>query len=616
MIAQETIDAIKEQVSLATVAGEHVELKRKGSTLSGCCPFHDEKTPSFFVREDDGYFHCFGCGESGNVITFVMRMLGLSFPDAIESLASRFGIEVKRVGARNEDKDKVDKSVFYHANNLALKYFTEALKKAPDSVINYLKTRELSKKIVREYSIGYAPNSSWDALVRHLRANKLSDQTILAAGLARRSPKGDLYDLFRGRLIFPVFVDRQRVVAFGGRLIPGLFDDEKVSRMPKYLNSPETPVYRKAKILYALPQAMNAIRQKKQTLLVEGYMDVAGLAGAGITNCVATCGTAVTTEHIERLARFSPVVKVIFDGDLAGRNAAAKTFELFLNSGVDVKALFLPEGEDPDTIAKKYGDKTEEYLNSLEATPLIDAFLEAEFRKLGIEDITKAGASAKARLAEQLTLKLALVENNIERHELIKAGAFKLMVDSEQLNELLLDLKNDSQGKKTGFKPPVEELNSVHFSPVPELPKVDQELLIAVMAQSGERRRTMISRLLSDPDLCLDLHPSTRLFIESINPVFADDKLSPEEQKASVHQLLLSFGPSWLNHWRKAFRMAADPEVNLSLTFDECCQTLRRAHLRRGIDELNRLLGKTADEEQQQHLIAERISLERRLRNF
>ncbi|RIL02772.1 MAG: DNA primase, partial [Proteobacteria bacterium] len=351
IVAQESIEEIKEKANLVDIIGEAVSLKRRGSSYVGLCPFHAEKTPSFHVREEK-FYHCFGCGESGNVISFVMRFRGLSFPEAIEELAGRCGVQLKFEKSGRKNVPLADKQALFKVNALALAWFSAQLKSAPPQVKDYINSRSLTREALAAFAIGFAPKE-WSALTTFLRARKVPDEMILRCGLARRSPKGDLFDVFRARIIFPIFSDSKRVAAFGGRIIPELLEKEALNQAPKYLNSPESPIYFKSKVLFGLPQALSAIQQEREVWIVEGYMDVIGMWQAGIRNAVATCGTALTSEHAKRLKLLVKKVILLFDGDDAGRGAAGKAYDAFLNSGIDVCAAFLPQGEDPDSFVGK-----------------------------------------------------------------------------------------------------------------------------------------------------------------------------------------------------------------------------------------------------------------------
>ncbi|MDC0358599.1 DNA primase, partial [Oligoflexia bacterium] len=610
MIAQDTIDAIREQANILEVVGDLVALKRQGSAYAGLCPFHSEKTPSFVVRDDDNYFHCFGCGESGNVITFVMKSQGLSFPEAVEQIAARYGIEVKMEGRPHDPKKAEDKSAYYKINHYAQHYYTESLKNCPAEVGQYLKERGFSKNCFKKFGIGFAPKG-WSGLVNFLVSKKVPEAAILASGLVRRSAKGELYDLFRGRLMFPIFVERERIAGFGGRVIPALLSAEEQKSSPKYINSPETAVYHKNKILYGLPQSLQNIRQSGETLLVEGYMDVISLHRVGMGNVLATCGTAVTDKHIERLSKLTKRVLILFDGDQAGRKAAAKSFQLFINSGLDATAVFFPEGQDPDNIANAQGENARTHIDSLERVSLLCAHIEALVAQYGVSKVRELGAASKGRLCETLAKTLVTVENRIELSELAQEAAFKLLIESEQLLSQIEQLRS-GQAKRSTFlvqEPPSEEDPLSGFASivkVDELPKVDQELLLAVMAKRG----CYINEILSDADLCLGLHPTARMFIEGIKEVLDTDNGDEGQMKVKITALLKNFGGSWLQYWKKAHKMKDHPDVDFDAAFSQCRTALKKQQLKTSLRDLDQQI-RACDEEPQKHaLIKKKVSLE------
>lgn len=347
-IPKSFIDDILTRIDIVDIVDARVPLKKAGANYVACCPFHNEKTPSFSVSQSKQFYHCFGCGAHGTAISFLMDYERLSFPEAIETLAHSLGLEVPHEGGEQEPRDSFEP--LHNVLNLADSWFRQQLKNSP-SAIEYLKQRGLSGETAAAFGIGYAP-AGWENLVSQFSDQQKKHATT--AGLSSQRESGGLYDRFRHRIMFPIHDRRGRVVGFGGRVIDP--EDE-----PKYLNSPETPVFQKGRELYGLFRARQQNRHLRQLLVVEGYMDVVMLAEHGINNVVATLGTATTADHLRNLFRAAPEIIFCFDGDTAGHKAAWRAFETSLTELDDrhqVKFLFLPDGEDPDSLVQKEGRKS------------------------------------------------------------------------------------------------------------------------------------------------------------------------------------------------------------------------------------------------------------------
>lgn len=343
MISKEQIEQVKDRASIVEVIGEYVPLTKKGANHLGLCPFHGEKTPSFTVSDSKQIYYCFGCHESGTVITFLMKQANLSFPEAVKTLATRYGIKIEETG---QSKNFSKNEVLYKANLLALDYFTTSLKSDVGSEAReYLKGRGLEEEIIDKFKIGFAPDS-WDGISNYLSKNNIKIEDGEKAGLLSRKD-ARTYDRFRGRVMFPITDTRGRVVAFGGR---GLGDSE-----PKYLNSSETDIFKKGDTLYGFFQARGAVGKKGFVLVVEGYMDHLALFKNGFENVVATMGTALTSDHIRRLNSLGGDIYTLFDGDNAGVKAGVRTLPMFLDAGLSAKAVVMPKGMDPDDYLKEHG---------------------------------------------------------------------------------------------------------------------------------------------------------------------------------------------------------------------------------------------------------------------
>ena len=385
-IPREFIDELLARLDVVEVINRRVPLKKAGKDFKACCPFHNEKTPSFTVSRPKQFYHCFGCGVSGTAITFLMEFEHLSFPEAVEELAGEAGLEVPDTGpARSGDNPTLP---LLEILGEASRYYKDQLRSHSDAstTIAYLKQRGLTGEIAAQFDLGYAP-TGWDNL-SSTADNEEKLDLMVKAGLISKRESGGHYDRFRARVIFPIHDSKGRVIAFGGRLL-----DEGE---PKYLNSPETPVFHKGSELYNLHRARSAIAQQQMSIVVEGYMDVLALAQHGIDHCVATLGTATTTTHLQRLFRLAPSIVFCFDGDRAGRDAAGRALEIalpLLESGRQVSFLFLPDGEDPDSVIRDQGADTFRTLIE-SATPLPDLLFDT---LLNQTDLTRM--DGKARLA-------------------------------------------------------------------------------------------------------------------------------------------------------------------------------------------------------------------------
>jgi len=350
MIPDDQVDEVRARADIVQVIGDIVPLKKSGKDYKACCPFHDEKTPSFFVVPAKGFYNCFGCGESGNVFTFLMKHHGLSFVDAVKQVAAASGVEIREVSRGQTGEDPF--RYLYEANAFARMFFQDLLwdEATGGPATAYLEERGIDRETAERFGIGYAPDA-WRGLLEAASHHGIGEEVLIEVGLVTRSEKRkDPYDRFRGRLIFPIESLAGKVVGFGGRVLGAGREGT-----PKYVNSPESPIYHKGGILYGLSWAKNAIRRRETALMVEGYMDVVSLAAAGFDNAVAPLGTAVTSDQVALLHRFTSRIHLLFDGDAAGLKATFKAADLLLAGNVHPCVVTLPPGEDPDTIVHSEG---------------------------------------------------------------------------------------------------------------------------------------------------------------------------------------------------------------------------------------------------------------------
>ncbi len=431
LIPQSFIDTLLDRVDIVELVDSRVKLKKSGKNYSACCPFHDEKTPSFTVTQDKQFYYCFGCGASGNAIGFMMDYERSSFPEAVELLARLSGLEVPRDAAANSPeqiaRDKERRSM-YELLESAADFYKIQLRQHParTKAVGYLQNRGLSGEIARDFGIGLAP-PGWDHLLQALGETVEDQRLLIESGmLVNRDDSHKLYDRFRDRIMFPIRDVRGRVIGFGGRVL----DDSK----PKYLNSPESPVFHKGEELYGLHEARKANSSLTRLLVVEGYMDVIALAQFDIRYAVATLGTACREDHLTKAFKYTQEIVFCFDGDDAGRTAAKRALESSLpvmTDGRQVKFLFLPEKEDPDTLVRQIG--AGKFTGLIEhALPLEDFFFDVISENIDIRSME--GRARVSKLAAPLLDKLPA---GVYRQLMFKQLAKRTGLDQETLSELI-----------------------------------------------------------------------------------------------------------------------------------------------------------------------------------
>jgi len=422
LISEDVINRVRDRVDIAEVVGHHVSLTRSGQNLKGLCPFHQEKSPSFTVSPSRQIFHCFGCGTGGNVFTFLMRITGANFPETVRELGQKFGIDVPDSGPSGGPQ-AAQASRIEPLNRVVMAWFQQNLRDETTGATarDYLAGRGIQAGTIERFEIGCAP-AEWDGLIKALSKQGFSQSDLAAAGLTVAREQGSgAYDRFRARVMFPIIDLRKRIVGFGGRILG--------EGTPKYLNSPDTPLFKKGQTLYALDLAREAVARQKTVIVVEGYFDAVALHQAGLTHTVATLGTALTAEHIQVLRRFASKVVLLFDPDQAGVRAALRGLDLFVNSGLGVKVVCLPAGEDPDTYVRKEGPEAFSRLEE-QAPSLLDFAL--EHRLSTAESSTIEG---RIRSVDDVLRILQKSEHPIEREERIRVVAERLGVSQQRLIE-------------------------------------------------------------------------------------------------------------------------------------------------------------------------------------
>ena len=425
-IPQSFIDELIARVDIVDVINARVPLKRKGKEYLACCPFHNETTPSFTVSQPKQFYHCFGCGAHGTAIGFLMEYEHLEFVEAIETLAADQHLEVPREAASPEQQARQARhQQLYACLQQASEWFRRQLPQHPRAV-DYLKKRGLSGEIARKYHIGYAPEG-WDRLQRQL-AQSFDTSLLLEAGLLTKNDAGKTWDRFRDRIIFPIFDNRGRAIGFGGRVLD--------QGEPKYLNSPETPVFHKGHELYGLYQVKQSVRQLDRLLVVEGYMDVVALSQHGVDNAVAALGTATTGEQVQKLFRNCHEIIFCYDGDQAGRKAAWRALENtlpVLRDGMVARFLFLPEGEDPDSYIRKHGH--EAFIEQMQQAQTLSTFFFERLRQQTAGD----NQEGRAQLAQRAAPLIRRMHNGVYRDLLLDELARQVRLDRGRLEKQVLD---------------------------------------------------------------------------------------------------------------------------------------------------------------------------------
>ncbi|HWX38855.1 MAG TPA: DNA primase, partial [Candidatus Sulfotelmatobacter sp.] len=415
-------DRVKQQADIVRVVGEYVRLKKSGQNFTGLCPFHSEKTPSFAVHPVKQIYHCFGCGVGGDAFSFVMEMDKITFPEAVRAVAEKCGIAIPQARERSPEERRENqlRSALVDIHKDAAAFFVQQLNTTPEgrAAKAYLLDRGLDFEAVARFGIGFAP-SGGEALLRALKP-KYPEKALEPSGLFSRDQNGRLFDRFRRRVMFPIANESGKIVAFGGR---ALGDD-----LPKYLNSPETPIYTKSNVLYHLDRAKDALRQRDFAVLVEGYMDAIAVARAGVSNVVASCGTSLTEPQVKLLNRFTRRIIVNYDPDTAGQAATERSLAILLEQGAEVRVLALPGGKDPDSFIRSEGAAAYTKLLS-EAPPYVD-YLISRARKTDMST-----AEGKLRAVNSLLPYVQRIPDRILRSEWATRIAQQLRIEEPVLRE-------------------------------------------------------------------------------------------------------------------------------------------------------------------------------------
>jgi DNA primase len=559
------IEEVRSRADIIEIVGSHVPLRRAGRNFVGLCPFHNEKTPSFTVNPERGFYHCFGCGVGGTVFDFLMKIEGLTFPEAVQMLASRYHVALpERNPERLSDQGR---AAMFAANQAAAEFYASVLWNTSDGEVarDYLKQRGIAGETARVFMLGFAPART-SSLGAFLYKRGLSE-AALRLGLTRRDQSGAVYDMFRNRLMFPIRDGQGRVIAFGGRVLD--------SRLPKYINSPESPLYSKARALYGLSEARGAVSKTDRVIIVEGYLDVITLWQAGFKETVATLGTALTLDQLRLLARYTRNILACFDGDDAGRKASLRALDVFLQADLLGRGVFIPPGYDPDTLLQERG--IDYFSRLLERSELlIEMFLREQAR---LVPRGRAGTDARARLVAIIADKLRLIKDDELQFNLLVRQAVDLVGFTEREEAVLRRAgrsKLGGQGQVTV---------SQHQTVIPDA---------SLQAQLG-----LIAIALRFPELHQQLLSSVSLFAEPRFASLLDEICSTDEPGAHLETRISSRLNEQERGWfsRIMVDSLAEKPADARSLMNDYLKTLNQRRRRSEIAELRRIARATQGEQ-------------------
>ncbi|HIC91559.1 MAG TPA: DNA primase [Syntrophaceae bacterium] len=573
-VFQKKIDEIRNLADIVQVISEHLNLKKVGRNYIGLCPFHSESKPSFIVSAEKQIYHCFGCGAGGNVFNFLMAYHNLSFFEALKELARKYGVILShgRRSSYERQQDEI-RSKLLDINRLAAAYYHENLLKDPEGkkALSYLSHRGITHDVILQHKLGYA-KQSWNDLRNFLERKNTPLDLAEKAGLLVVKKGGDYYDRFRDRIIFPIMEVRHEVVGFGGRVL-----DES---LPKYINSPETPVYHKSRCLYGLNVAKDFIRKEGYLLIVEGYLDLLALHTHGIKNVVSTLGTALTKDHIRRLKGYGDQAVVIFDSDQAGLNAATRSLSLFLEEGLMAKILMLPQGFDPDSYIFQFGKEAfEKALKNVSS--LFEFFVDRVLKDFG------TSTEGKIRALKELVPVLASVKNSMDQSVYIKKVAEALKVDEGVIYKAVKESQRgrvpELKMERTGISSPDQKI--IQFL-------INHPRYFPVFLEAG---------VIDDVD---DKNPL--LICTLMKELF--HKFGHVDVGLLVQKLEDSSLRSMVTEW--ALKSAEDDEEDLDQVVKDMVSSIKNRRIRK---EAKNILSQIKENEDNTHLLSELLAKKREL---
>jgi len=463
LIPRDTIQNIIDTANIEEVVGDFVQLKKRGVNLLGLCPFHNEKTPSFTVSPAKGIYKCFGCGKAGNSVNFVMEHEKYSYPEALRYLAGKYGIEIEEQEPSPEERQlDTERDSLFSLNLFAQKFYMQTLHETEEGKaigLSYFIERGFREDIIQKFQLGYSPQA-WDAFTQHALKNGYAEKYLVDSGLTI-SKDGKLYDRFRERVMFPIHNLTGKVIGFGGRILTS--DKTK----PKYVNSPESEVYNKSKSLYGIWLARNAIVARDNCYLVEGYTDVISLNQAGIENVVASSGTSLTTEQIKLISKYTRNITILYDGDPAGIKASFRGIDMILEQGMNVKIVLFPDGEDPDSYARKHRSADVEGFIATASSDFIAFKTRLLLGETNNDPIKKAG------LIHEIIQTISLIPDSIIRPLYIRECSEIMGITEQTLMTELNRLLGKKARKEAGSDPAVEEIPDQQVIAPPQEPVLD-----------------------------------------------------------------------------------------------------------------------------------------------
>jgi len=559
-IPEEVIRRVREQADIVELVSQHLSLKKSGQNYTGLCPFHHEKTASFVVSPVRQIFHCFGCGAGGNVYHFLMKTEGLTFPEAVRALGEKVGVRIPTIrrSSPNPEAEK-EQAQLYELNQVAAHWYHKNLLEGPEArtAREYLAQRGIQTETIKAFCLGYAP-SSWDRLLKKMTEKGWSPSLLEKVGLvSAREQQTGFYDRFRDRIIFPIWNLSSQVIGFGGRVL-----DEA---LPKYLNSPETPIYTKGRFLYAMEKARHEIGRAGCVIIVEGYFDAIALHQAGVKNVAATLGTALTPFHLQLIRRFAREVVLIFDPDQAGVNATLRTVDLFLGSGMTAKVVSLPNGQDPDNFVRTHG--SEAFLTAVrQAKKLMDYALEQFITQTGT-----SGIDQKLRVAEQILPLLSKMENRMEQSHYLKKLSDELKVKEADLAYELKKFSEKGARAAMRFVQPM-----TRPTPVPK----EEEILLHLLLH-GKLPLERVAKVLIPEDFSdARLKRIIRLALDRFQ-----NSASQEELSRLIHsELLQPADAAFLSELSLRMLEYDDPDQ----TGEDCMRVLKQKSRQRLLDSIQR----------------------------
>jgi DNA primase len=606
LITNASIEEIRSRSSIAALFREITELYPRGSRLACCCPFHAEKSPSCYIDESKGTFHCFGCGIGGDIFSFVMKLKSVDFREAVEALAEKYRVPLNIKSTSSADDGRFAAAKI---NEIVKEIFIAALRKAPLEVEKYLDERGINQELRETFHIGYAPPEG-KFLISEMVRRGISETALEQFGLARRGRDGRLYDLFRGRVIFPISSHGGKVLGFGGRIIPKLFSTDAQHRIPKYINSPETPLYKKQDVLFGILQASLAARSSSEMYVVEGYLDVISLHCAGIKNVVACCGTALGKGHISLLQKFASKIIILFDGDSAGQRAAINSYPLVAGEPVELMAAFLPSGEDPDSFVKTRDAASVRQLPQiLMVEAYVKGLVQAAKDNLTLGNGASFGPGAKERVIAEVLKVARSIASPVAQDDLLRRTGAAIGIGVDILYNIL---KRE--------KPPI--INSYRHkedkSRSNSSPQSDQSLrqftlleLELVRALLGSTKAGLLSFPLKELEIVLNDYVRTFIndFIENARQ--DPSSVSSQEYLERRKKFVESAGSPWRDLWDEVMIISEKRGVDFKQLLNDCIKALRRRVINEGLKSLEAKLLSTQNESERLSLMQRKVAMVR-----